>query len=201
MITTNLFATPIQQIRIVPTEEEYNGLNTLLYSIFDKSADNAWALESGKSTGEHDLYLYNQPEARWLMEATYYHVLNFWETLKYRTGSKIVFTSAWANLHKQGQVTGEHSHCGGAIKAHISSVFYFKKPEESGNIEFVDPLEYIHKMTPAHQYDETNGAMYKEINAKQFDLLLFPSWLKHRVQPNKTNEDRVAISMNFIGLY
>jgi uncharacterized protein (TIGR02466 family) len=167
----------------------------------DRSSENAWALESGKSTGEHDLYLFRAPQMRWLMDTMYPHIYEFWKRMDYRRGVEIIPTSGWANLHKHNQTTGEHSHCGGAIKAHVSVVYYLKKPANSGNIEFVDPLEYIHKMSPKHVYDETLGSMYSEVEADQFDLVIFPSWLKHRTQPNLSNEDRVAISVNFIGLW
>lgn len=201
MNTIDLFATPIYKTNIKPTEFQYQSLNNLLIRVFDQSAENNWALETGKSTGEHNLYLFRQPEMHWVLAAAMPHVYKFWEKLDYRRGVEIIPTSGWANLHQHGQVTGEHSHCGGAMKAHVSSVFYFKKPVNSGNIEFVNPLEYIHKMSPVHQYDETTGEMYTQIETEQFDFIIFPSWLKHRTQVNKSNEDRIAISINFIGLW
>lgn len=201
MTTINLFPIPIKRVSIVPTQEEYNALDAYLNSVFDQSGENVWALETGKSTGEHDLYLYERPEIQWLIQPMFEQARTFWHELDYRHGAKITITSAWANLHTTGQVTGEHSHCGGSFKSHLSAAYYFKKPPCSGNIMFTDPLEYIHKMSPVHQYDETNGKMYQEIQADQFDLLLFPSWLKHQTKPNNSSEDRIAISVNFVGLY
>ena len=202
MVTNlSLFPTLVQRVNIAPTEEEYNKLDSLLTRIFNRAQDNLWALESGKSTGEYDLYLYKAPEMKWLMDKMLPYIHDFWAINDYRIGSKIITTSAWANLHRYGQTTGEHSHCGGAIKAHVSVAYYFKKPPNSGNIEFVDPLEYIHKMSPKHQYEETSGKMYAPVEAEQFDLVIFPSWLKHRTQPSLSNEDRVAISVNFKGIW
>lgn len=197
----NLFPVTIFKTQIVPTEQEYADFDQLLSKSFSTTNDGVWALESGKSTGEHDLFLHHEPAAKWLIDATMEHVVQFWKTLDYRREANIRITSAWANLHKYGQSTGEHSHYGGAIRAHISAVYYFKKPKQSGNIEFVDPLEYIRKMEPIHQYDETGKAMYQEVDADQFDLVLFPSWLNHRTQMSLSTEDRVAVSINFLGLY
>jgi len=28
------------------------------------------------------------------------------------------------------------------------------------------------------------------------DVLIFPGWLKHRVQPNNTNEERIVMTFN-----
>lgn len=205
MTNIHLFPILIQKYKIVPTTDEFEKLEGYLNELFDKTTENNWALETGKSTGDHDLYLFKRPEAQWLMNKTLECVYHYWSALHYRTGANIICTSAWANSHRFGHITGEHSHCGGAMKAHISAAYYFKKPELSGNIEFVDPLEYIHKMTPIHEYSEYTDVgiehMYKEVDAQPFDLVLFPSWLKHRTQINKSTNERVAVSMNFIGLY
>lgn len=195
----HLFPLYIKKHKIVPSENEYNQLDSYLSRLFSESTVDTWALETGKSTGQFDLYLYRRHEIQWLINHAMMHVYTFWQELDYRKAHNIKISSCWANLHKFSQTTGEHSHCGGAIRAHISAVYYFKKPVNSGNIEFVDPLEYIHKMTPRHQYDELCKSMYSQVIADQFDLLLFPSWLKHRTQPSRSYDDRVAISMNFIG--
>jgi uncharacterized protein (TIGR02466 family) len=197
----NLFAIPVIKVKLTPTDFQFNALDALINKLLAESTENAWALEDGKSTGEKDLYLYKHIQAKWLVDGALEHVRALWQTMDYRRGAEIVPTSSWANLHQYGQATGEHSHCGGAMKSHISVVYYLKKPPGSGNIMFTDPLEYIHKMTPAHVYDETLNSMYTEINAEQFDLVIFPSWLKHHTQANMTQEDRVAISINYIGLW
>jgi uncharacterized protein (TIGR02466 family) len=195
----DLFSTPIYSVSIPPTDDEYTALDTVLMQSFSTAPVNSWALETGKSTGSHDLYLYSQPQMQWLISKTIPHVYTFWQQLNYRHDAEIRITSSWSNLHQYKQTTGQHNHCGGAIKAHISAVYYFKKPPLSGDIEFVDPMAQMHKMTPVHEYSEVSGSMYKAISAKQFDLILFPSWLMHRTQPNLSQEDRVSISMNFKG--
>ena len=55
-------------------------------------------------------------------------------------------------------------------------------------------------MTPIHEFSERIGT-YTEFLAEQNDLILFPSWLKHRTQANSSNEKRIAISINFIGIW
>lgn len=201
----NIFPIKVFKTKIIPDQEQYNSFDNLLTEMFSKADDSVWALETGRSTGQHNLYLHTEPAAAWLMEKAFAHVCNFWESLGYRRGANIRITSSWANLHKFGQVTGEHSHYGGAIRAHISAVYYFKKPLNSGNIEFVDPLEYIRKMEPIHEYSEYTpegiAHMYTPVESEQFDLVLFPSWLKHRTQPSQSYDDRVAVSINFLGLY
>lgn len=194
-----LFSTDIYKAKIVPTQEQYADTDLLLKNIFEKVPSNTWAMETGKSTGSEMLNLHFFKEMDWLKEAMYPHVKEYWNSLGYRKDAELGIIASWANSHLQNDYTGVHSHCGGAEQSHISSVFYFKKPKSSGNIEFVDPLEYIKQMTPIHHYSEHD--VYKEVEAEQFDLLLFPSWLRHRTQRNATDEERVAISINFVGFW
>jgi uncharacterized protein (TIGR02466 family) len=194
---TDLFTVPIYKSSIQPSAEEDQDLNTLLTNMFEKMPANAWAMESGKSTGSHNLSLHWFNEMNWLTTATKYHVNEFWKSLNYRNGAEIGVQASWANQHLKGDWTGDHTHCGGAEQSHISAVYYFRKPTGSGNIEFVDPLEYINRMVPIHHYSELDS--YREVPADQYDLILFPSWLKHRTQRNTVDQERVAISMNFVG--
>lgn len=201
METINIFSIPVFKTKIIPTDEQYNKMDKLLTDLFDQASENTWGLETGKSTGEFGVNLHDHAELDWLVKAAHLEACHAWVRLNYAQGAQISVPSVWANLHRPGQVTGEHSHCGGSDKVHLASAYYFKKPEGSGDIEFRDPLELIHSLTPRHMYTDIFGENKHHINipAEQFDLLIFPAWLKHRTQINKSDGDRVAVSMNFIG--
>lgn len=193
----NLFSVPVYRASIVPSENERQGFDDLLTNMFNQMPSNAWAMETGKSTGSHGLNLHWFDQSKWLTEAIAPHVVNFWNHLGYRHGANINIIASWANQHLQGDFTGEHTHCGGAEQSHVSAVYYFKKPADSGHIEFVDPLEYVKRMVPIHHYSEHDS--YLEIPANQYDLILFPSWIKHRTQKNTSSNERVAVSINYVG--
>lgn len=195
----NMFAVPIYKVRILPSDVERDSFDILLTNMFAQMPTNSWALETGKSTGSHNLNLHWFDQTRWLVNAMIPHVANFWEHLDYRHDTSVTITASWANEHLKGDFTGEHTHCGGAEQSHISAVYYFKKPVNSGHIEFADPLDFIKRMTPIHHYSELDS--YIEVPAEQYDLILFPSWLKHRTQKNNSDESRVAVSMNFVGAW
>jgi uncharacterized protein (TIGR02466 family) len=195
----NLFSIPVFKFRIVPSDIEHHQLSDALDAIFERSNEGKWASETGKSSGEHHLFLHTIQEMRWLLTIVTARVCKVWAELNYEDGKNITCPASWANLHIPGQVTGEHSHCSGAEKSHLSAVYYFKKPVNSGNIEFRDPLDYIHSLTPRKNYVLETNAAYSEVVAEEFDLLVFPSWLKHRSQINQSQDNRIAISMNFVG--
>lgn len=200
MEVTNLFPLPISKVKVVPTEAERNMLEQYLTDTFNKVQEGTWASETGKSSGELGLFLHTVPEMQWLINSIRIPVFKYWELVDYAHGASIYPWSSWANLHKPGQVTGEHSHCDGSEKSHVSTVYYFKKPKDSGHIEFRDPLEYIHSLSPRHMYnDEIEPKAHTAIEADEFDLLIFPSWMKHRSQINLSQDDRIAISINYRG--
>jgi len=105
---------------------------------------------------------------------------NFYERQSMVQGS-------WFNRHFKTGYTLEHQH---NFATWVASC-YVKCPPNSGNIEFRDPLEYHKTSFPI--IGERN---YTELPVETNDVLIFPGWLKHRVQPNNTNEERIVMTFN-----
>lgn len=97
-------------------------------------------------------------------------------------------TKSWFNKHLNGGVTVEHNH----NFATFVVAAYIKLPKDSGFIEFKDPLEYHKSSWPIFPEE----SLYKPIPAETNDVLIFPGWIKHRVQPNLTNEERIVMTFN-----
>jgi uncharacterized protein (TIGR02466 family) len=97
-------------------------------------------------------------------------------------------TNSWMNRHYRGGYTAEHCHNSSTFVASC----YLKCPPGSGNIEFKNPLEYHLNSWPIHPEE----MMYIEVPVKTGDVLIFPGWLKHRVQPNNTDQERLVMTIN-----
>lgn len=97
-------------------------------------------------------------------------------------------TNSWANRHGSNGLTLEHSH------NHATFVVscYLHCPENSGNIEFKDPLEYHKSGWPLFPEE----SLYCQVPVTTNDILIFPGWIKHRVQPNLSNENRYVLTFN-----
>jgi uncharacterized protein (TIGR02466 family) len=97
-------------------------------------------------------------------------------------------TQSWFNKHQRGGITLEHLH------SHTTFVVasYISCPPGSGFIEFKDPLEYHKSSWPVFPEESS----YKEVPCQTNDVLIFPGWIKHRVQPNNTDSDRVVMTFN-----
>jgi len=188
----NLFPVPVLKGHIDPPE----GLISELEEMYSNCSKGVWASESNVSTGELGMNLHeNSPGVRKLVDLMIESVIKYWDnTLEYAPAN-IIPTASWSNLHGEDDWTGEHSHCNGRLGCHIASVYYLEKGE-GGNIELVNPLDYIHRLTPLKK-DWGDAIMSTPVPTQTGDFLLFPGWLRHRTQ--KSTGRRHAVSINFNG--
>jgi len=102
-------------------------------------------------------------------------------------------TQAWINVTKPGGFHHDHYH----PNSSISGVFYVAT-EEDDKITFGDPnLRIKQKMDMAVQEFNMWNSPTWFFETNNSELILFPSWLEHRVMPNKeATTDRISISFN-----
>ena len=97
-------------------------------------------------------------------------------------------TNSWINRHDLSGETIEHNHNNTTFV--VSA--YLNCPPNSGNIVFKDPLEYHKSSWPI--FPEQH--LYQEIPVTTNDVLIFPGYLKHYVQPNLSSESRYVMTFN-----
>jgi hypothetical protein len=88
-------------------------------------------------------------------------------------------TGIWGNISSTTHYNDIHTH--GAKIGKLSGVYYLQVFPNSGNIIFYDDL-HLNKI----EYTPTVG-----------DLLIFPPYLSHSVEPNNNSKDRISIAFNF----
>lgn len=92
----------------------------------------------------------------------------------------------WVNVNSKDGYNISHTHSGSVV----SGVIYLQAAG-TGMIEF-QPLNYIYKINhPCWFY---NGSM--QYYPEEGDIILFPSYLLHRVEPNPVDKERVNIAFN-----
>ena len=98
----------------------------------------------------------------------------------------------WAIINKKNSynVTHNHQNC------YLSSAYYIKKPENSGDITFHDPKEAKTYRFPEVKKHTNYSAQSITIKPDEGDLLIFPSYLYHDVGTNLSDEERVVVSFN-----
>ena len=115
-------------------------------------------------------------------------------SFEFNPSMRQVITEAWININQKGHFNYSHDHPGSLF----SAVYYVKGGPDKGALEFKTPI------TP-HTYtisDEMVGGFNAftghamVIPPVTGDLLIFPSWLLHRVNMSQSNEERISIAFN-----
>lgn len=106
---------------------------------------------------------------------------------------KLRIYNSWINVNPPGAYNQLHNHIG----AIFSGVYYISVSPNQGNLKFQrsDNAEYHLPETIVHP---TYFNMFEATYApKNNALLIFPGWLKHSVEPNMSNHDRISFSFNY----
>ena len=102
-------------------------------------------------------------------------------------------TQSWLNITRPGEYHHIHSHANSII----SGVFYIST-EEDDKITFTDPNIKVKELIKFEQeeYNPFNSTTWFFPSVTN-ELLLFPSWLTHRVDVNKkATTNRISLSFN-----
>lgn len=102
---------------------------------------------------------------------------------------EFVIRSMWGNINPKGGFNLTHVHPTGWL----SAVYYVSLPQGCPGITFEDPR-------PSRLMDFQHSCLVNDTHfnhlPKNGQLVLFPSWLPHFVNPNPTDENRISISFN-----
>lgn len=106
--------------------------------------------------------------------------------------SVVSFINSWVTIYPPGAYVPEHIHS----NSMLSGVFYAKVPENGGNLLFKDPSAVAKTMFIRHYNDfPTVPTIYTHV-VEEGQMVIFPSWLPHMTEVNKSNENRIMVSFN-----
>jgi len=102
----------------------------------------------------------------------------------------------WANINPPGGYNRPHIHANSLF----SGVYYIKSPVNSGKLICNDPRPGVHVNMPVRKEGQPPKHLWREIHLDPIEgrIIMFPSWLWHCVEPNKSNDMRISVSFNFI---
>ena len=108
---------------------------------------------------------------------------------------KAVFkiSNMWLNINSPKTYNFPHIHPFSCL----SSAFYIKAPQKSGNLIFhndypIASFLKVKHITDSSWYNSTDWSF----SIKENYFYVFPSWIKHSVESNQSNQDRISISIN-----
>tara|TARA_R110002110_G_scaffold64634_11_gene178610 strand:- start:767 stop:1480 length:714 start_codon:yes stop_codon:yes gene_type:complete len=108
------------------------------------------------------------------------------------TRGGLAIQSLWANRNGPGDYNAQHVH----PNSFLSGSYYLAVPPDSGNIEIADPVrERVMDAYPMRK-DAKYHMRRIEYRCRDGLLIMFPSWLSHGVQPNRSNAMRYSLAFN-----
>lgn len=105
-------------------------------------------------------------------------------------------SNIWININPKAGFNRPHTHPG----AILSGVYYVSANKNPAKIVFKNPSVNIEHYCPdlfIENYNEYNSNICGII-PQSGELILFPSWIEHYVEPNINDEDRISIAFNVI---
>jgi len=113
-----------------------------------------------------------------------------WDLVRFRLS--LTDDGLWAVINSKGTTNALHIH----QRAHLSGVYYVRTPKGSGDLIFEAPRPPHAERGPALAQQTLKNVERLAAKPREDMLVLFPSWLPHRVGPNQGDEERIAVSFN-----
>ena len=171
------------------SKERYEPLNERILSYLDARVRDAKLSRDAQLQTTATLHL--QPEMKPLVEIIDAAVCGVLEHLTVKhAGHRI--TGCWANINPKGARHERHCH----PNNFLSGVYYVAASEGADTISFDDPRPHWTILAPdvAEQRPEVSNTVV--MNVHPGTLIVFPSWLVHFVEPNRSPRSRVSVSFN-----
>ena len=129
-----------------------------------------------------------------LVETTLEKTNSLKDELGFKKEKKVILNNMWVNVNEKNNFNLSHDH----PISFFSAVYYVKVPKNSGRIVFenVNPLHaWCVNNNSVEHFNHFTSNVWK-LTPKEGDLVIFPSWLKHYVEANESDETRISISFN-----
>ncbi len=121
----------------------------------------------------------------------YFRSSDIWED-----GVRIRLNNLWININNRGNSNLFHTHPGSTL----SGVMWIKTSPKCGNLLFNSPHKHyawteIESFSEKFQREHYSYAYYWCV-PHEGNIVIFPSYLSHCVEPSDSDEDRISISFN-----
>lgn len=105
---------------------------------------------------------------------------------------KLTITRGWVNFHKTGESLATHSHG----NTTIACSYYVKVPPNSGDLLMYDPRGGVNWGWEIE--GGIVGVKHTRVKPKEGSLVIFPGFLLHSVETNRSPMPRISLASNFI---
>ena len=106
----------------------------------------------------------------------------------------LMVTGCWANVNAPGTGHRLHSH----RNNYLSGAYYLQTHAGADTINFFDPKVQAGIIRPPVSEPTAENTEVAQVRIVDGALILFPAWLLHSVDTNRTNRSRISISFNLM---
>ena len=135
-------------------------------------------------------YVLEDPKLSKLKKFCQDSVNNFVKEVYQASDDELVITISWVNIVRSGRAVFPHHH----KNAIVSGVYYYEDTSDFP-LAFETPLESNYDFSELREYNPFNSEEYK-ISSEGNQLVLFPSWLRHRAINNTSHTRGGCIAFN-----
>jgi len=183
------FANPVYHINLLETHKKY---------IFDfkKFAMSKYKKDKGVVKSNRDGYqsnfLSNNQLCEEFLNSIKEHICDYISKIGVKIPFSFKLYEPWINVSQSRAYNV--SHCHG--KQDFSFVFYIQVPKNSGNLVFDSPVLHHKTNMIQHQSFPFLNSETFIIYPKEGDLVIFPSYMPHSVEINKSKKFRISLASN-----
>jgi uncharacterized protein (TIGR02466 family) len=103
-------------------------------------------------------------------------------------------TGCWANVNGPGAGHRAHDH----PNNFLSGVYYVRTHPGADSVTFIDPRPQTRIIRPPVTELSAENTEQVVLKVKDGMLLLFPAWLQHSVDPNRSGRARISLGFNIM---
>lgn len=184
----SFFPTLVWKIRLKP--ERYEDINAKLRAVLERAREGSPDLASGEAwQSTHELH--QLTELSGLASCIERAVRGVTGFLKLGC-DEFEITGCWANISAKGASHRAHSH----PNNFLSGVYYIQTGPGADTINFHDPRSQTGIIRPPVTELTRENTDQVVVTVSDGTLLLFPSYLEHSVEPNRSDDHRISVSFN-----
>jgi uncharacterized protein (TIGR02466 family) len=196
MQETKLFYSPLWQDDLSTTTPDWaHNREQMLSRVYalEQAGKGVEKTNFGGWQSEDNIYVHS--EFGWILD----HIMRLSNDIAPQFSPSLKFNNGhiWANINRRGNFNAVHTH----PNSLLSGVLYLKVQEETqGTLQFFDcregsPTSHWNCFAPLVERTPFTDDIYT-VTPREGVIMFFPSWLRHWVTPNETEDDRVSVSFN-----
>ena len=185
------FSTPVW----IKQLNNFENINDELKSyIYQARKDNPEGVKKSNVNGWHSegLDLKNQSLKNFITEISN-NIGSAIKDMNWDLDSQIArITNMWAIINKERAFNERHHHGNSSL----SAAYYVKAEKNAGDLIFFDPRQANVFHHPTSKEANSLNCQVQSVTPRAGTLVLFPSYLEHKVAENLSNEERIVVSFN-----